>query len=84
MVSASFMVDTSSHPRAQLHRCVERSAYDYCEPPLAHRWQPAGSIGRLVHLDHGGSAPAQGLHQDSPESWRIRMRRGYGRFQNYF
>ncbi|MEY9399242.1 hypothetical protein ABIF79_005617 [Bradyrhizobium japonicum] len=29
MVSASFMVDTSSHPRAQLHRCVERSAYDH-------------------------------------------------------
>ena len=27
MVSTSFMVDTSSHPRAQLHRCVERSAY---------------------------------------------------------
>ncbi|MEY9595558.1 hypothetical protein ABIF74_000248, partial [Bradyrhizobium japonicum] len=26
MVSTSFMVDTSSHPRAQLHRCVERSA----------------------------------------------------------
>ncbi|MHC2636291.1 transposase [Bradyrhizobium liaoningense] len=29
MVSTSFMVDTSSHPRAQLHRCVERSAYDW-------------------------------------------------------
>ena len=29
MVSTSFMVDTSSHPRAQLHRCVERSAYDF-------------------------------------------------------
>ncbi|MEY9707626.1 hypothetical protein ABIF50_010148 [Bradyrhizobium diazoefficiens] len=29
MVSTSFMVDTSSHPRAQLHRCVERSAYSY-------------------------------------------------------
>jgi hypothetical protein len=28
MVSTSLMVDTSSHPRAQLHRCVERSAYD--------------------------------------------------------
>ncbi|MHC2407182.1 hypothetical protein ACVMGC_011802 [Bradyrhizobium barranii subsp. barranii] len=28
MVSTSFMVDTSSHPRAQLHRCVERSAYN--------------------------------------------------------
>ena len=28
MVSTSFMVDTSSHPRAQLHRCVEKSAYD--------------------------------------------------------
>jgi hypothetical protein len=27
MVSTSLMVDTSSHPRAQLHRCVERSAY---------------------------------------------------------
>ena len=27
MVSTSFMVDTSSHPRAQLHRCVEKSAY---------------------------------------------------------
>ncbi|WP_212481846.1 hypothetical protein, partial [Bradyrhizobium liaoningense] len=26
--STSFMVDTSSHPRAQLHRCVERSAYE--------------------------------------------------------
>lgn len=29
MVSTSLMVDTSSHPRAQLHRCVERSAYFY-------------------------------------------------------
>jgi hypothetical protein len=29
MVSTSLMVDTSSHPRAQLHRCVERSAYEY-------------------------------------------------------
>ncbi|MHC2288270.1 hypothetical protein ACVIJW_004140 [Bradyrhizobium barranii subsp. barranii] len=29
MVSTSFMVDTSSHPRAQLHRCVERSAYNF-------------------------------------------------------
>ncbi|MGX1231019.1 hypothetical protein AB7M71_004111 [Bradyrhizobium japonicum] len=29
MVSTSFMVDTSSHPRAQLHRCVERSAYEW-------------------------------------------------------
>ena len=29
MVSTSFMVDTSSHPRAQLHRCVEKSAYDH-------------------------------------------------------
>ncbi|MHC2278125.1 hypothetical protein ACVME8_004736 [Bradyrhizobium diazoefficiens] len=29
MVSTSFMVDTSSHPRAQLHRCVERSAYRF-------------------------------------------------------
>ncbi|MCP3386011.1 CpXC domain-containing protein [Bradyrhizobium sp. CCGUVB4N] len=28
MVSTSLMVDTSSHPRAQLHRCVERSAYE--------------------------------------------------------
>ncbi|WP_027579875.1 hypothetical protein [Bradyrhizobium sp. Ai1a-2] len=28
MVSTSLMVDASSHPRAQLHRCVERSAYD--------------------------------------------------------
>ena len=27
MVSTSFMVDTSSHPRTQLHRCVEKSAY---------------------------------------------------------
>jgi hypothetical protein len=27
MVSTSLMVDTSSHPRAQLHRCAERSAY---------------------------------------------------------
>ncbi|MHC2647514.1 hypothetical protein ACVMHY_000092 [Bradyrhizobium barranii subsp. barranii] len=31
MVSTSFMVDTSSHPRAQLHRCVERSAYGLTE-----------------------------------------------------
>ena len=31
MVSTSLMVDTSSHPRAQLHRCVERSAYN-CSP----------------------------------------------------
>jgi hypothetical protein len=30
MVSTSLMVDTSSHPRAQLHRCVERSAYLLC------------------------------------------------------
>ena len=29
MVSTSFMVDTSSHPSAQLHRCVENSAYSY-------------------------------------------------------
>ena len=28
MVSTSFMVDTSSHPRAQLHRCVEKSAFE--------------------------------------------------------
>ncbi|MCP1743843.1 hypothetical protein ABIF65_005516 [Bradyrhizobium japonicum] len=33
MVSTSFMVDTSSHPRAQLHRCVERSAYGEGEAP---------------------------------------------------
>lgn len=32
MVSTSFMVDTSSHPRAQLHRCVERSAYRFSSP----------------------------------------------------
>jgi len=32
MVSTSLMVDTSSHPRAQLHRCVERSAYDLPDP----------------------------------------------------
>ncbi len=32
MVSTSFMVDTSSHPRAQLHRCVERSAYRLSTP----------------------------------------------------
>src|SRR5215472_4952167 len=32
MVSTSFMVDTSSHPRAQLHRCVEKSAYEGREP----------------------------------------------------
>ena len=31
MVSTSFMVDTSSHPRAQLHRCVEKSAYEWNE-----------------------------------------------------
>lgn len=30
MVSTSLMVDTSSHPRVQLHRCVERSAYGHC------------------------------------------------------
>src|SRR5215467_11901120 len=29
MVSTSFMVDTSSHPSAQLHRCVENSAYPH-------------------------------------------------------
>ncbi|MEY9631877.1 hypothetical protein ABIF66_000103 [Bradyrhizobium japonicum] len=34
MVSTSFMVDTSSHPRAQLHRCVERSAYGYVDKIL--------------------------------------------------
>ena len=27
MVSTLFMVDTSSHPGTQLHRCVEKSAY---------------------------------------------------------
>lgn len=27
MVSTLFMVDTSSHPSTQLHRCVEKSAY---------------------------------------------------------
>jgi hypothetical protein len=37
MVSTSLMVDTSSHPRAQLHRCVERSAYDV--PMLAASWK---------------------------------------------
>lgn len=45
MVSTSFMVDTSSHPRAQLHRCVERSAYgkdvgaqEYMQQEM--RWRP--------------------------------------------
>lgn len=36
MVSTSLMVDTSSHPRAQLHRYVERSAYYWKEEPW--RW----------------------------------------------
>jgi len=27
MVSTLFMVDTSSHPGTQLHRCVEKSAF---------------------------------------------------------
>lgn len=39
MVSTSFMVDTSSHPRAQLHRCVERSAYDFATAPSLLAWQ---------------------------------------------
>ena len=34
MVSTSLMVDTSSHPRAQLHRCVERSAYGQPEEAI--------------------------------------------------
>ena len=39
MVSTSLMVDTSSHPRAQLHRCVERSAYGKTasKPSSSHR-----------------------------------------------
>jgi hypothetical protein len=46
MVSTSLMVDTSSHPRAQLHRCVERSAYEdftltiRCEPEANKRSWP--------------------------------------------
>jgi len=30
MVSTLFMVDTSSHPGTQLHRCVEKSAFVCC------------------------------------------------------
>jgi protein-L-isoaspartate O-methyltransferase len=52
MVSTSLMVDTSSHPRAQLHRCVERSAYDnpnaYDRAVLALSWRPR--LNRLRQL----------------------------------
>lgn len=35
MVSTSLMVDTSSHPRAQLHRCGESSSYSGTSAELA-------------------------------------------------
>ena len=53
MVSTSLMVDTSSHPRAQLHRCVERSAYD---------WEAPAGEARLrltkpdIEIRHSGNA----------------------------
>ena len=56
MVSTSFMVDTSSHPRAQLHRCVERSAYLY--PSWGRRL--SGSAG-IVSYRHGIASLASGL-----------------------
>ncbi|MEY9231280.1 hypothetical protein ABIF68_010602 [Bradyrhizobium japonicum] len=67
MVSTSFMVDTSSHPRAQLHRCVERSAYG---API-----PADQIPKI-------NGPLTGLHgwHDRPgtierlrRAWFIRL-----------
>ncbi|MHC2608790.1 hypothetical protein ACVL92_009658 [Bradyrhizobium liaoningense] len=63
MVSTSFMVDTSSHPRAQLHRCVERSAYGYRMrsaatrfylAPLATKTQMLGAaLFYLTECQHG-------------------------------
>ena len=53
MVSTSFMVDTSSHPRAQLHRCVERSAYGLRRPGPG--LAPAGGyIGGAKHMSAKG------------------------------
>ncbi|MET3267130.1 glutamate carboxypeptidase [Bradyrhizobium japonicum] len=52
MVSTSFMVDTSSHPRAQLHRCVERSAYVH----------PMGFIERLPFKVEGNRAFGPGIY----------------------
>ena len=50
MVSTSFMVDTSSHPRAQLHRCVERSAYVRTELVRDHHARRrAGVFQQLLH-----------------------------------
>jgi class 3 adenylate cyclase len=51
MVSTSLMVDTSSHPRAQLHRCVERSAYT--DADLTAAGLPVGARKRLLQAIEG-------------------------------
>src|SRR5215471_2611908 len=50
MVSTSFMVDTSSHPRAQLHRCVEKSAYDLPLPVQLFDQVPLDMLSRVLCL----------------------------------
>jgi hypothetical protein len=63
MVSTSLMVDTSSHPRAQLHRCVERSAYKQSTLPLVETWIVAMTRGYAAPSRSGGakdSAVSQG------------------------
>ena len=49
MVSTLFMVDTSSHPRAQLHRCVEKSVFPPPTLSTAPPWsapRPADTVDR--------------------------------------
>lgn len=60
MVSTSLMVDTSSHPRAQLHRCVERSAYESQEWKAT--WHPK-TFGQK-----GSEVPASTLSQPVQEA----------------
>ncbi|MHC2288960.1 hypothetical protein ACVIJW_004830 [Bradyrhizobium barranii subsp. barranii] len=65
MVSTSFMVDTSSHPRAQLHRCVERSAYESSVLAMfdekAHL-RPRSAVRTLVR-DHHARRRAGGFQE---------------------
>lgn len=52
MVSTSLMVDTSSHPRAQLHRCVERSAYAQWHDMIGEPTIADAILDRIIHNAH--------------------------------